>query len=205
MFNQQMLELLGLVDRAKDKAGSLSKGLKQRLAIARALLHEPALLFLDEPTSGLDPEASLQVHQVILDLQKQSGCTILLCTHNLIEAQRLCQRFFILNRGQLLGSGSLAELRQTFAPERWLQVTLLNPLSAEQRETFSKNNEVNSLKPITEQVLRVAFQEEAEVPRLLQRMLESGLPVVESRLVQADLDEIYFKLQHEHDTKDGGQ
>ncbi len=88
---EKYLRLLGLYDRRLDPAGTFSKGMKQKLAIARALLHEPRILFLDEPTAGLDPEASHLVREFIEELRKE-GRTIFLCTHNLDEADRLCDR-----------------------------------------------------------------------------------------------------------------
>src|SRR4030043_1261241 len=88
---EKYLRMLGLWERRKDEAGTFSKGMKQKLAIARALLHEPRILFLDEPTAALDPEASHLVHDFITELKKE-GRTIFLCTHNLDEADRLCDR-----------------------------------------------------------------------------------------------------------------
>jgi ABC-2 type transport system ATP-binding protein len=91
---EKYLRMLNLWDRRQDEAGELSKGMRQKLAIARALLHEPRVLFLDEPTSGLDPEASHLVRDFISEL-KSEGRTIFLCTHNLDEADRLCDRIAI--------------------------------------------------------------------------------------------------------------
>ncbi len=88
---EKYLRMLGLWDRRLDAAGTFSKGMKQKLAIARALLHEPKILFLDEPTSALDPEAAMLVRDFITELRKE-GRTIFLCTHNLDEADRLCDR-----------------------------------------------------------------------------------------------------------------
>ena len=88
---EKYLRMLGLWDRRDDLAGNFSKGMKQKLAICRALLHEPKVLFLDEPTSGLDPEAAKLVHDFIAEL-KSEGRTIFMCTHNLDEADRLCDR-----------------------------------------------------------------------------------------------------------------
>jgi ABC-2 type transport system ATP-binding protein len=88
---EKYLRMLGLWDRRQDEAGTFSKGMRQKLAIARALLHEPKLVFLDEPTAGLDPESARLVRDFISDLRTQ-GRTIFLCTHNLDEADRLCSR-----------------------------------------------------------------------------------------------------------------
>ena len=91
---EKYLRMLGLWEQRYQPAGTFSKGMKQKLALARALLHEPAVLFLDEPTSGLDPEAAHLVREFILDLRRQ-GRTIFLCTHNLDEADRLCDRIAV--------------------------------------------------------------------------------------------------------------
>jgi ABC-2 type transport system ATP-binding protein len=93
--------MLGLWERRQDEAGTFSKGMKQKLAIARALLHEPRILFLDEPTAALDPEASHLVHDFINELRKE-GRTIFLCTHNLDEADRLCDRIGVFNTHMLV-------------------------------------------------------------------------------------------------------
>ncbi len=106
---EKYLRMLGLWDRRQDEAGTFSKGMKQKLAIARALLHEPRILFLDEPTAALDPEASKLVHDFITDLRKE-GRTIFLCTHNLDEADRLCDRVGVF-KTHLLVVDSPANLR----------------------------------------------------------------------------------------------
>lgn len=91
---EKYLRMLGLWDRRKDAAGTFSKGMKQKLAIARALLHEPRILFLDEPTAGLDPEAAKLVREFVDELST-AGRTIFICTHNLDEADRLCDRIAV--------------------------------------------------------------------------------------------------------------
>jgi len=107
---EKYLQMLGLWSRRDDPAGSFSKGMRQKLAIARALLHEPQVLFLDEPTSGLDPEAARLVRSFIEELGDQ-GRTIFMCTHNLNEADRLCERIGIFN-SHLIAIDTPANLRQ---------------------------------------------------------------------------------------------
>ncbi|MGE5124541.1 MAG: ATP-binding cassette domain-containing protein [Acidobacteriaceae bacterium] len=106
---EKYLRMLGLWDRRQDEAGTFSKGMKQKLAIARALLHEPRILFLDEPTAGLDPEAARLVHDFISELRKE-GRTIFMCTHNLDEADRLCDRIGVF-KTHLLVLDTPANLR----------------------------------------------------------------------------------------------
>ena len=93
---ERYLRMLGLWDRRRDEAGTFSRGMRQKLAIARALLHEPKVVFLDEPTTGLDPEAARLIREFIGELKEQ-GRTIFMCTHNLDEADKLCDRIAIFN------------------------------------------------------------------------------------------------------------
>jgi ABC-2 type transport system ATP-binding protein len=106
---EHFMRLFELWDRRHDLAGAFSKGMKQKLAIARALIHEPSVVFLDEPTAALDPEAAFVVREAIASL-RGAGRTIVLCTHNLDEAERLCDRIGFM-RGELLRVGSPSELR----------------------------------------------------------------------------------------------
>jgi ABC-2 type transport system ATP-binding protein len=106
----EVLHLTGLTELAKRPVRRLSKGERQRTALARAFLHRPTCLFLDEPTSGLDPGAREEFHQVLRALQAE-GVTILLASHDLAEVEALCQRAAILEKGRMLAVGALAELK----------------------------------------------------------------------------------------------
>jgi ABC-2 type transport system ATP-binding protein len=106
---EKYLRLFDLWDRKEDEAGTYSKGMKQKLAITRALLHEPRIVFLDEPTAGLDPEAARMIRDLIVDLKKQ-GRTVFLCTHNLDEADRLCDRIGVF-KSRLVVVDTPARLR----------------------------------------------------------------------------------------------
>ena len=113
----EVLELVGLRDRAKDKVSSFSSGMRQRLMIARALIHRPEVLFLDEPSRGLDPAAAAVVHAAVLEL-KRSGTTILLTTHYMEEAEKLCDRLGFMVRGRVVAVGTPLELRLRHAQPR---------------------------------------------------------------------------------------
>jgi ABC-2 type transport system ATP-binding protein len=107
---EKYLSLLGLWERRHDPVGTFSKGMKQKLAIARALLHEPKVLFLDEPTSGLDPEAAKTVRDFIAQLASEKR-TIFLCTHNLYEAEQLCTRIGLIKQ-RLIKIGAPTSLKR---------------------------------------------------------------------------------------------
>lgn len=107
----KLLEELDLLDAKDQKLGTYSTGMRQRLSLARALIHKPRVLFLDEPTSGLDPESALRVNQLIMKLAKQ-GVTIFLCTHQLRYAQEICTSYGLIDHGKLLASGTLEDLRK---------------------------------------------------------------------------------------------
>ncbi|HEV2705578.1 MAG TPA: ABC transporter ATP-binding protein [Pyrinomonadaceae bacterium] len=106
----ELLRFVGLSDRADARVLELSGGMKRRLMIARALLHEPRLLVLDEPTTGLDPQVRQEIWQRLEELRRESGLTLLLSTHYMDEAERLCDRIVIIVRGQILATGTPREL-----------------------------------------------------------------------------------------------
>lgn len=114
----ESLELFGLADRARDTVGAFSRGMKQKLAIARAILHHPRLVFLDEPTDGLDPVAAADVRQDLVDMVTREHVTVFLTTHNLTEAEQICANVAIIRQGELLATGAPAALRASLATPR---------------------------------------------------------------------------------------
>jgi ABC-2 type transport system ATP-binding protein len=108
---QELLTGMGLWERRKETVSTWSRGMKQKLAVARTLLHRPSLVFLDEPTAGLDPVAAAALRDDLSALAAHEGVTIFLTTHNLSEAEKLCQRVGVINKGRLLAVGTLDELR----------------------------------------------------------------------------------------------
>lgn len=120
---EQVLEQVGLTDAMKTPAGKLSKGMKQRLVFARAIMHKPQLLFLDEPTSGLDPATALEIHKLIFDL-RNSGTTIFLTTHNMAEATKLCDNVALLNDGKIVEYGVPDEICRKYNPKKVISVLL---------------------------------------------------------------------------------
>ena len=118
----EVLEQVGLLDSKKVIAEKLSTGMRQRMFLARALLNKPELLFLDEPTSGLDPMTSQKIHRLLNEL-KESGTTIFLTTHDMVEATEMCDRISLLNQGDLVEIGTPRDIIQKYNKEKRVKVT----------------------------------------------------------------------------------
>lgn len=132
----EALRSVGLEDAAKTKASDLSKGMRARLLLARALMHDPKIIFLDEPTSGLDPKSMRGIHKIILE-KKNAGCTIFLTTHNMDEAARLCDEVMLLDDGHIVERGGPDELCRKYNKVKKISVCLDDG----SREEFIQDNE----------------------------------------------------------------
>ncbi|MBM4423023.1 MAG: ABC transporter ATP-binding protein [Chloroflexi bacterium] len=184
------LRMLGLWERRGDEAGSFSKGMRQKLAIARALLHEPKILFLDEPTSGLDPEAAKLVRDFIAEL-KSEGRTIFLCTHNLDEADRLCGRIGIF-RTRLLTVDTPANLRRRLYGRKVVfHMKRLDPAWAEAARALPFVKEAQAV----DSRLIVGLDEpEEQNPILVRRLVELGAEVQFVGELRHSLEDIYLNF-----------
>jgi ABC-2 type transport system ATP-binding protein len=190
----EMLEFFGLMTRAKDKVETYSKGMKQRLALARALIHKPPLLFLDEPTSGLDPEAAQQVDDLIADLGRTDGQTVILATHNLLEAQRLCDRVAIMNHGKILALGSLNELARKLWPVTWVDIVFHVKPSEHVEENLRTRAGV--IRAISEcDALSVQVESEEVIPVVVRHLVEQGELIRKVNPRAYTMEDIYFALQ----------
>jgi ABC-2 type transport system ATP-binding protein len=107
----KVLKLVGLSDRAGDRVGTYSRGMRQRLSLARAMVHDPEVLILDEPTSGVDPTGQMEIRKILLDISRKEQKTVLLSSHNLDEVQRICNRIALIDRGEIRLYGRLEDLR----------------------------------------------------------------------------------------------
>ncbi len=190
---EKYLKMVGLWERREDKAGTFSKGMKQRLALARTLLHEPRVLFLDEPTAGLDPEAAHEVRDMITRLSLE-GRTILLSTHNLTEAELLCHRIAII-RTQLLALDTAANLRERLF--RSHIIIQLESSSDSIVETISKLPFVQQVKLEENRLLVELKDPESSRPELVKRIVEAGGRIMAVSEEQHSLEEVYLNLLQE--------
>jgi len=190
----EMLEFFELSHRAKDKVETFSKGMKQRLALARALIHKPPLLFLDEPTSGLDPEAAHQVNDLIADLTNQNGQTVVLATHNLTEAQRLCDRVAVMNKGKILALGSLDELSKKLWPVTWVDIKLYKTSDRNVSSLLKSLRGVIQVS-VDEDALSIQVEKEEVIPEVVRFLVEHGEAIHKVNSRDYTLEDIYFALQ----------
>ena len=187
---ERYLRLLGLWDRRGDVAATFSKGMRQKLAIARAMLHEPKVLFLDEPTAGLDPEMARLVREFIGEL-KDKGRTIFLCTHNLDEADRLCDRIAVVNT-RLLALDTPEALRAKLYDR--VVVIHLTAASPEYEKVVSEQPFVRSVE-IKENKLVVGLDDpERNNPELIRALVDAGANIQFVGELRRSLEEIYLRL-----------
>ena len=182
--------MLGLYERRLDAAGTFSKGMKQKLAIARALLHEPRVLFLDEPTAGLDPEAAHLVREFIAELKKE-GRTIFLCTHNLDEADRLCDRIGVF-KSYLLVVDTPANLRASvFGRKVVFHLRLANEKIASAIRNLEFAREVK----IIENKLVVSLDNpEVQNPEVVRALVNAGADIQFVGELRHSLEDVYLQL-----------
>ena len=187
---EQYLRMLGLWNRRHEAVGTYSKGMRQKLAIARALLHEPKVLFLDEPTSGLDPEAARVIRNFIAGL-KRKGRTLILCTHNLDEADRLCDRIAVLKTRLLAVDTPTALRRKLFGRT---VVFHLNEATPQFSEAIEKFDFVQSVKCMKNKLLVDLDKPEIRNPILIRSLVQAGADVQFVGELRHRLEDVYLQL-----------
>jgi ABC-2 type transport system ATP-binding protein len=195
----ELLKFFDLSERARERVGSFSKGMKQRLALARAMLIRPELLYLDEPTSGLDPEVAKQVHDLIQDVRLKDGHTVFLCTHHLYEAERLCDRMAVMGKGKVIAIGTLDQLRAEAAPEHKTLFSFLTPISNDVVSALKKYAGVEKIEEKGEWALLLQVKNNEVISDLVKFLVKMGLSIVAVEPQLASLEEIYFRLQQRAD------
>ncbi|MBA2299221.1 MAG: ABC transporter ATP-binding protein [Chloroflexi bacterium] len=197
---ERYLRVFGLWERRDDVTGAFSKGMKQKLAIARALLHDPSVVFLDEPTAALDPEAAFIVREAIETLRR-AGRTIVLATHNLDEADRLCDRIAFVRAG-LVMVASPAELRGSLG-QRSLVIRLASGPSPATLEALRGLDGVGAVDAV-DGVLRLdAPDPESIAPAAVRALVTAGGEIVEVRIERTSLEQIYFDVMGVRPGADG--
>lgn len=187
---EKYLRMLGLWSRRQDPAGTFSKGMKQKLAIARSLLHEPRLLFLDEPTAGLDPEAARLVRDFVGELREE-GRTIFLTTHNLDEAERLCDRIGVINTRLLVVDTPGDLRRQLFGRQ------VVFHLANEPQAYLSLVEEMPVVRHarVADNKLVLAMDDpEGDNPEIVRRLATAGAEIQFVGELRHSLEDVYLQL-----------
>ena len=199
-----LLAFFELSSHTQEKMAGFSKGMKQKVALARALIHEPAVLFLDEPTSGLDPLAASSVRELILEL-KQAHRAIVLCTHDLNEAERLADTVAIMRQGRLVAHDTPAALRAQFSDETVVRIEFAQPrpLSLEMLSTVNGLHSPqfsaapNSALENTLLTYRTASPAQVN-PQLITRLSDASALIISVTCQITTLEEVYTLAMNEH-------
>jgi len=192
----ELLTHMGLWERRKEQAGKWSRGMKQKLALARALLHRPPLVLLDEPTAGLDVQAAVAVREDLASLAAQEGVTVFLTTHNMAEAEKLCHQVAVIRNGHLVAVGAPDDLRaRTGGPRveiigRGFNEDVLALLRARAEVTGLTLNNGR---------LNIDLSQETDTAPLISLLVEAGVQVEEVRRGKASLEEVFLTLMEEEE------
>jgi len=178
-----LLRSLEIFEAKDRKVKTYSTGMKRRLSLARALLHNPKILFLDEPTSGLDPEAAMNVTRMISKLSAEQGVTVFLCTHQLRYAEEICTLYGFIHKGKIIGLGTFEQLLQQKNSKRYLEI---------RGEALP---EIKTSEKTPDGKLRVPIGNDGDVTPILQDILARGGKVFEAKQVRWSLEDLYFSFQ----------
>ncbi len=190
---RELLERFGLTEAMNRRVGDYSKGMKQKLALVRALLHQPPVLLLDEPTSAMDPQSAKQVRDAIIDLQHESR-TFLITTHNLTEAQTLANRIAIIRHGRIIAQGTMTELAQQMGAEQRVELRVNGPLNGLSKDI----GDMVTICDSGEDWLQYSAPDPSAInPALMRRLIGLGVEVVSLTLMSSSLEEIYLRIMEE--------
>ena len=191
---KELLTHLDLWDRRKDQVGKWSRGMKQKLAVARALFHHPSLVFLDEPTAGFDPMAAAALRNDLASLVAREGVTVLLTTHNLSEAEKLCAQVAVIRQGKLLAVGAPDELRaRTGGP----QAEIVGDGFTEQMLTTLREQPEVVHAELHNSHLLIELRGESKMGPLVRLLVHAGAEVEEVRRDKASLEDVFLTLMEE--------
>jgi ABC-2 type transport system ATP-binding protein len=192
---QELLGKLDLWDRRKELVGNWSRGMKQKLAVARAMLHQPKLVFLDEPTAGLDPVAAAALNNDLLKLVKDEQATIFLTTHNLSEAEKVCNLVGVLRKGQLIAFGGPHTLTQSTG-NAIVDIFGQNLTASAILEKLRGLPHVQQVEAVDDHLV-IELEGKTEPAEVIKTLVMNGAAVDEVRRRQAGLEESFLKLMEE--------
>ena len=194
---EKYLKMFGLWERREDLAGTYSKGMKQKLALCRALIHEPKILFLDEPTAGLDPASAHMVRNFIESL-KQENITVFLCTHNLAEASSLSDRVCFIKQ-KIIRIATLSEL-QSHEKNKRVEIVFKQDASR-YRNLLGSIPGINSLNIMDNTASVFVENPESDNPGIIKRLANNDIDILYVNEIKASLEDIYLELIKDEETR----
>jgi ABC-2 type transport system ATP-binding protein len=193
---QELLTEMGLWERRKDRVGTWSRGMKQKLALARTMLHRPKLILLDEPTAGLDVQAAVSVREDLAALASREQVTIFLTTHNMVDAEKLCQQVAVIQEGKLIALGSPDELRANAGKP---QVEVIGRGFSDQAlALLQAHPQVSAIKQQNNHLI-IDLLAETDTAALVNILIGTGAQVEEVHRSKASLEEVFLTLVGERD------
>ncbi len=194
---ETQLRAAELWERREERLATFSKGMRQKINIARALLHQPRVVFLDEPTSGLDVASARAIREHIQQLRQRAETTFFLCTHNLPEAERLCTRIAVMSHGRIVATGTPEELKGGLTGARTLRVRL-RTVTPEHLRAAESSPGVRAVQRTDRELLVTAGAPEEEMnPPLLRALVAAGAEVISFTTEGRSLEDVYLQLVHQ--------
>jgi ABC-2 type transport system ATP-binding protein len=192
----KVLGLVGLADRAEDRVGTYSKGMRQRLSLARSMVHDPEVLILDEPTAGVDPTGQMEIRKILLDIARTEKKTVLLSSHNLDEVQRICNRVALIDRGEIKLYGQLEGLRQKMGrsgivieTSGGIKDTVLQELKKQEKLGFRERSGTS--------LIFESGEGAAEVSDIVGFLAGQGVKIEKAGRQEASLEDLYSSILKE--------
>jgi len=186
----EMIEAVGLTIEQNKKIGALSKGYKQRVGLAQAMIHNPDVLILDEPTSGLDPNQLVDIRNLIKDFGKEK--TVMLSTHIMQEVEAICDRIIIINQGKIVANDETGNIQQHVSEEGYVSVEFDNPVSEEKIALIA---DVNEAKKLNETTWLLSHDSKKDIRKTIAQFAqENGLLILELQREKEKLEEVFKKL-----------
>ncbi len=196
---EKVLKQVGLAERAGDKVGAYSKGMRQRLALARAIAPDPELLVLDEPTAGVDPTGQIEIRQLMLDMIQKEHKTILLSSHNLDEVQRICNRIALIHKGQIRLYGELEQFKREMG-QGGVVIETAEPVSSATLTELQRLPDV-SVREQKDDVLTLNVGKNVEVSGIITLLASRGVKIEQIKKQEASLEDMYTTIVKESEQK----
>jgi ABC-2 type transport system ATP-binding protein len=195
----KVLKQVGLAERARDKVGNYSKGMRQRLALARAIAPDPEILILDEPTAGVDPTGQIEIRQLMLDMIHRGGKTILLSSHNLDEVQRICNRIALIHKGEIKLYGELEQFKREMG-QGGIIIETVEAIPSITLGELQKLPDV-SIREQKDGVLTLNIGKNVEISSIITLLASRGVKIEQVKKQEASLEDMYTTIVKESEQK----